>query len=122
TSLEQALLGYCVNPHPIYHRKNTTASQQDTEVTVLGASLQLKQIFSKSWQQTPVEQIVRELAGSVMFSTDIAHADMVYPQFSNPGQSSWKMLRRLGEDTGNFVYARNTHLYFLDAAAIIQRK
>jgi phage protein D len=120
--LEQAMVGYCVNPHPHYHRRNTTASLQDTDVTVLGASLQLKQVFSKSWEKTTVDQMVRELAGSVMFSTDIDNASMLYPQYSNPGQSGWKMLRRLGEDTGNFVYARNTHLYFFDAATIIRRK
>jgi hypothetical protein len=89
---------------------------------VLGASLVLKQSFSRTWEQAPVSAIFNDIAQMVMFATDIDDPKVVYPQFSNPGQSGWRMLRRLAEDFGYTVYARNTQLYFLSPSSIILRK
>lgn len=83
-----------------------------TEVGFIGASYVMRQASQKIYYNVTADQIVTEIAKKYNFSWKTTPHPRVYPQVAQAGLTDWEFMVKLAKQSGYFLRAENTALYF----------
>jgi hypothetical protein len=97
----------------VHDVKSMKDAQHDiTEVGFIGASYVMRQASQKVYRNVTADQIVTEIAKKYNFSYKTSPHPRVYPQVSQAGMTDWEFMVKLAKQSGYFLRAENTALYF----------
>jgi hypothetical protein len=88
------------------------SNQNLTEVGFIGASYVMRQGSQKIYKDMTADQVVVAIARKYNFAYKVTPHPRVYPQISQAGLSDWELMVRLAKQSGYFLRAENTTLYF----------
>lgn len=83
-----------------------------TKIGFMGASYIMKQASQKIYLDMTADQVVAEIASKYNFAFKAAAHPRVYPQIAQAGLSDWELMLRLAKQSGYFLRAENTEIYF----------
>jgi len=97
----------------VHDIKNKQDAQHNiTEVGFIGASYVMRQASQKIYRNMSADQIVIEIAKRYKFSYKTSPHPRIYPQISQAGMTDWEFMVKLAKQSGYFLRAENTSLYF----------
>lgn len=97
----------------IHDVKNKQDAQHNiTEIGFIGASYVMRQASQKIYRNVSADQIVTEIAKRYNFSYKTTPHPRIYPQISQAGMTDWEFMVKLAKQSGYFLRAENTSLYF----------
>lgn len=91
---------------------NQSATKSFTKVGFIGASYVMKQASQKIYRNMSADQIVAEIAKKYNFAYKVTPHPRIYPQVAQAGMTDWELMVRLAKQSGYFLRAENTELYF----------
>lgn len=83
-----------------------------TKIGFIGASYVFKQASQKIYLNVTADQVVAEIAKKYNFAFKVVPHPRVYPQIAQAGLSDWELMLKLARQSGYFLRAENTELYF----------
>jgi len=83
-----------------------------TKIGFIGASYVMKQASQKIYLNMTADQVVSEIASKYNFAFKVAPHPRVYPQIAQAGMTDWELMVKLARQSGYFLRAENTELYF----------
>lgn len=92
------------------HEEETLAEDKTMKLICVGASFPYKQERTRSWVDTTLQQIVREIARSQRFDSFVLGSDRVTSAVQQ-AETDWEFLARLAKERGKVFFARNTCLF-----------
>lgn len=97
----------------IHDIKNYQDAQHNiTEVGFIGASYVMRQASQKTYKNVTADQIITEIAKKYRFAFKATPHPRVYPHVSQAGLTDWEFMVKLAKQSGYFLRAENTSLYF----------
>jgi hypothetical protein len=93
-------------------RPHITPGGRFTEMTIIGASYQLKQANQRVWQNVTATQVIKKIAAEHHFSTSIDDHPRVYDQIVQPGITDLQLMTRLAKQCGYTLRIENTAIHF----------
>ena len=93
-------------------RNVQSANEHFTKIGFIGASYVMKQSSQKIYRNMSADQIVAEIAKKYNFAYKVTPHPRIYPQVSQAGMTDWELMVRLAKQSGYFLRAENTELYF----------
>jgi len=91
---------------------NQSATKSFTKVGFIGASYVMKQASQKIYQNMSADQIVAEIAKKYNFAYKVTPHPRIYDQLAQAGMTDWEFMVRLAKQSGYFLRAENTEIYF----------
>jgi len=92
-------------------RPHITPGGRFTEMTIIGASYQLKQANQRVWQNVTATQVIKKIAAEHNFSTSLDDHPRVYEQIVQPGISDLQLMTRLAKQCGYTLRIENTAVH-----------
>lgn len=83
-----------------------------TEVGIIGASYVMRQGSQATYKNVTADQVIVSIAKKYNFAYKVTPHPRVYPQLSQAGQTDWEFMVKLAKQSGYFLKAENTTLYF----------
>lgn len=93
-------------------RPHITPGARFTDMTIIGASYQLKQANQKVFQNVTATDVVKKVASSHGFSVEFDEHPRVYEQIVQPGITDLQLLTRLAKQCGYTLRVENTAIHF----------
>jgi len=93
-------------------KNHQTAGKNFTKVGFIGASYVMKQASQKIYRNMSSDQIVAEIAKKYGFAYKVTPHPRIYEQVSQAGMTDWQFMVRLAKQSGYFLRAENTEIYF----------
>lgn len=104
----KVLSGYV---HDIQPKINSRSSF--TKVNFIGASYVMRQQSQELYRNVSADQVIRKIAIKYGFSYRVEPHPRVYPQISQAGMTDWEFMVKLAKQSGYFLRAEGTSIYFL---------
>jgi len=89
-----------------------TTAKNFTQIGFIGASYVMKQSSQKIYRDMSSDQIVAEIAKAHGFAYKVTPHPRIYPQVAQAGLTDWDLMVRLAKESGYFLRAENTEIYF----------
>lgn len=83
-----------------------------TEVGFIGASYVMRQASQKVYTKVTADQIIVSIAKKYNFGYKVTPHPRVFPHISQAGLTDWEFMVKLAKQSGYFLRAENTVLYF----------
>lgn len=83
-----------------------------TEIGFIGASWVMRQASQKVYNNVTADQIVVQIAKKYNFGYKVTAHPRVFPHISQGGLTDWEFMVKLAKQSGYFLRAENTVLYF----------
>ena len=83
-----------------------------TKVGIIGASYVMRQASQQMYSEVTVDQVIVEIARKYGFGYKVTPHPRVYRQISQAGLTDWELMVKLAKQSGYFLRAENTVLYF----------
>lgn len=96
--------------HDIKSHQNSNKNL--TEISIIGASYVMRQASQKVYKNVTADQVVKAIAKKYGFSYKAIPHPRVYPHVSQAGMTDWELMVKLAKQSGYFLRAENTTLYF----------
>lgn len=96
--------------HDLKAKQNV--AENFTEIGFIGASFVMKQSSQKIYRNMSSDQIVAEIAKKYNFAYKVTPHPRIYEQVAQAGLNDWQFMVRLAQQSGYFLRAENTELYF----------
>jgi hypothetical protein len=96
--------------HDIQGEQST--SKNFTKIGFIGASFVMKQSSQKIYRNMSADQIVAEIAQKYKFAYKVTPHPRIYEQASQAGLTDWEFMVKLARQSGYFLRAENTEIYF----------
>jgi uncharacterized protein involved in type VI secretion and phage assembly len=93
-------------------KNNQTANSNFTRIGFIGASYVMKQASQKIYRNMSADQIVAEIAKKYNFAYKVTPHPRIYSQVAQAGMTDWELMVRLAKQSGYFLRAENTEIYF----------
>jgi hypothetical protein len=93
-------------------RPHITPGGRFTDMTIIGASYQLKQANQRVFQNVTASDVIRKIAAEHSFSTEIDDHPRVYEQITQPGSTDLQLMTRLAKQCGYTLRIENTAIHF----------
>ena len=102
------------NYHGYVHdlQNEQTTAKHFTKIGFIGASYVMKQSSQMIYRDMSADQIVAEIAKKYNFAYKVTPHPRVYPQVAQAGMTDWELMVRLAKQSGYFLRAENTEIYF----------
>jgi hypothetical protein len=96
--------------HDLKNEQNVTSNF--TKIGFIGASFVMKQSSQQIYRDMSSDQIVAEIAKKYNFAYKVTPHPRIYPQVAQAGMTDWELMIKLAKQSGYFLRAENTELYF----------
>ncbi|CAB4128116.1 Phage late control gene D protein (GPD) [uncultured Caudovirales phage] len=83
-----------------------------TEVGFIGASWVMRQASQQVYSNVTADQIIVQIAKKYNFGYKVTPHPRVFPHISQAGMTDWEFMVKLAKQSGYFLRAENTVLYF----------
>jgi hypothetical protein len=83
-----------------------------TEIGFIGASYVMRQASQATYHNVTADQVVAQIAKKYNFAYKTTPHPRVYTQLSQAGMTDWEFMVKLAKQSGYFLRAENTALYF----------
>lgn len=93
-------------------KNHQTSGKNFTKVGFIGASYVMKQASQKIYRDMSSDQIVAEIAKKYSFAYKVTPHPVIYHQVSQAGMTDWQFMVRLAKQSGYFLRAENSEIYF----------
>jgi phage protein D len=107
TDTSREIYGYI---HDI--RPHITPGARTTEMTIIGASYQLKQANQRVFSNVTATDVIKKIASEHSFSTELDEHPRVYDQVVQPGTTDLQLMTRLAKQCGYTLRIENTAIHF----------
>lgn len=92
------------------------------KIVCFGASVSLKKVRQRVFENTTIYKIGQEIAKSYKFSIDVLKDDFVIPRAVQAGESDWEFLKRICDLYGYSFSVHGTHMHIWDPFKAIGRR
>ena len=97
----------------IHDIKNTQENGKNfTKVGFIGASYVMRQASQKIYSDMTADQVITIIAKKYNFAYKVTAHPRVYPQINQAGLTDWELMVKLAKQSGYFLRAENTEIYF----------
>jgi len=93
-------------------KNEQTTTKNFTRIGFIGASYVMKQSSQKIYRDMSADQVVAEIAKKHNFAYKVTPHPRIYPQIAQAGMTDWELMVRLAKQSGYFLRAENTEIYF----------
>ena len=93
-------------------KNEQSVTKNFTEIGFIGASFVMKQSSQQIYRNMSADQIVAEIAKKYNFAYKVTPHPRIYPQVAQAGLTDWQLMVRLAQQSGYFLRAENTEIYF----------
>ena len=93
-------------------RNDQSTGKNFTKIGFIGASYVMKQSSQKIYRNMSADQIIAEIAKKYNFAYKVTPHPRIYPQVAQAGMTDWELMVRLAKQSGYFLRAENTEIYF----------
>lgn len=92
------------------------------KIVCFGASVAMKTVKQRVFENTKIYKIGQEIAKSYKFSIDVLKDEFLIPRAVQAGESDWEFLSRIGKRYGYSFSVHGTHLHIWDPFSAIGRR
>jgi hypothetical protein len=89
-----------------------TTAKHSTKIGFIGATYVMKQSSQKIYRNMSADQVVAAIATRYNFAYKVTPHPRVYDQISQAGLTDWQLMVKLAKESGYFLRAENTEIYF----------
>lgn len=120
----QRFVGTVIEVDPISMTREGLVNRspfQDATLTCLGASYDMRGPRERMWNNSVLDDVVREFSRRYRFSADVLKTKPVYSQLMQSNESDWQFLVRYSQMMGLSVNCHGTHIHVYDPYKAVGR-
>lgn len=117
--------GYITHIEPEYISKQGLVNGSPFQLSTMycfGASFDMKAKVNRVWNDSSLEDIVKEIAHEYQYSYSIPIEDFKYPRLIQSEESDWEFLVRIVDDLGYVITIHETHIHIFDRFKALGRQ
>lgn len=92
------------------------------KIVCMGASIAMKSVNQRIWEQTTIYKIAQDIAKPYKFSIDVLKDSFVIPRAVQASESDWEFLKRICDTYGYSFTVHGTHMHVWDPFKAIGRR